>query len=163
MTLHSELVVKRLNLCISLRMFLFFPEYRSDKLSNIVMMAKEGFAQSYKFHDRWVSCSCSWALSYSSKWIISFKNRLFYLCALIKQTKLTVMIRNGLPIECLSLHFSHVQVMGQFKIYLQQSTLFAWLFWVFFCFFGVYRPTREYFTHMEMFPWLVKGRKFWPL
>ena len=28
--------------------------------------------------------------------------------------------------------------------------------------FGVYRPTREFFTHMETSPLPVKGCKFWP-
>ena len=29
--------------------------------------------------------------------------------------------------------------------------------------FGVYCPTREFFTHMEMSLLLVKGCKFWPM
>ena len=31
------------------------------------------------------------------------------------------------------------------------------------CFFGVYRPTREFFTHMETSPLPVKGCKFLPM
>ena len=32
-----------------------------------------------------------------------------------------------------------------------------------FCLFGVFRPTREFFTHMEKSPLPVKGCKFWPM
>ena len=32
-----------------------------------------------------------------------------------------------------------------------------------FCLFGVYRPTRKLFTHMETSPLPVKGCKFWPI
>ena len=34
-----------------------------------------------------------------------------------------------------------------------------------FCFglFGVFRPCREFFNHMETSPWPVKGCKFWPM
>ena len=37
--------------------------------------------------------------------------------------------------------------------------------WFFFlvCFFGVYRPTRKFFTHMETSPLPVEGCKFWPM
>ena len=34
---------------------------------------------------------------------------------------------------------------------------------LFVCLFGVYRPTREFFTHMETLPLPVKGCKFWPI
>ena len=34
---------------------------------------------------------------------------------------------------------------------------------MFVCLFGVYRPTREFFTHMETSPLPVKGCKFWPM
>ena len=30
-------------------------------------------------------------------------------------------------------------------------------------FFGANRPSREFFTHMETTPFLVKGSKFWPM
>ena len=33
----------------------------------------------------------------------------------------------------------------------------------FVCLFGIYRPTWESFTHMEMSPLPVKGCKFWPM
>ena len=36
-----------------------------------------------------------------------------------------------------------------------------WFFLV--CFFGVYRPTRKIFTHMETSPLPVEGCKFWPM
>ena len=34
---------------------------------------------------------------------------------------------------------------------------------VFVCLFGVYRPTQEFFTHMETSPFPVKDYKFWPM
>ena len=37
------------------------------------------------------------------------------------------------------------------------------LFFCCFFLFSVYRPTREFFTHMETSPWPVKGCKFWPM
>ena len=37
------------------------------------------------------------------------------------------------------------------------------MFLVFVCLFGIYLPTREFFTHMETSPLLVKGCKFWPM
>ena len=33
----------------------------------------------------------------------------------------------------------------------------------FVCLFGVYRPTRGFFTHRETSPLLAKGCKFWPI
>ena len=37
------------------------------------------------------------------------------------------------------------------------------LFVLFVCLFGVFRPTRGFFTHMETSPSLVKGCEFWPV
>ena len=34
---------------------------------------------------------------------------------------------------------------------------------LFVCLFWVFRPNREFFTHMETSPWLVKDWKFWPI
>ena len=34
---------------------------------------------------------------------------------------------------------------------------------LFVCLFGVFRPTREFFTQLEMSPLPVKGCKFWPM
>ena len=45
----------------------------------------------------------------------------------------------------------------QHKINILWNSLFVYLL------FGVYRPTREFFTHMETSPLPVKGRKFWPM
>ena len=40
--------------------------------------------------------------------------------------------------------------------------LLRW-FSMFVCLFGVFRPIREFFTHMETSPLPVKGCKFWPM
>ena len=43
------------------------------------------------------------------------------------------------------------------------STVSRWSWsWLFVRLFGVLRPTREFFTHMETSPLPVKGCKFWP-
>ena len=39
---------------------------------------------------------------------------------------------------------------------------FIFYYILFVCLFGVYSPTREFFTHMETSPLPVKGCKFWP-
>ena len=39
----------------------------------------------------------------------------------------------------------------------------TWGVCLFVCLFGVYLPTREFFTHMETSPLPVKACKFWPL
>ena len=40
-----------------------------------------------------------------------------------------------------------------------------YVFWyvLFVCLFWVYRPTREFFTHMDTSPLPVKGCRFWPM
>ena len=59
----------------------------------------------------------------------------------------------------------------------QQNSLFCFTIWTcmfidvcngctfirFICLFGVFRPTREFFTHLETSPLPVKGCKFWPM
>ena len=37
------------------------------------------------------------------------------------------------------------------------------ILFVFFFMWGLYRPTRDFFTHMETSPLLVKGCKFLPM
>ena len=58
-------------------------------------------------------------------------------------------------------HTLNMRLMKQkFNIFISQTCLTYHVFNMFFSLFGSYRPTREFFTHLETSPLPVKGCKF---
>ena len=64
----------------------------------------------------------------------------------------------------ISIHFIDIKQFDLFVFhYMSLSTVSLWSWsWLFVRLFGVLRPTREFFTHLETSPLPVRGCKFWP-